>query len=32
MEDFDSKQYLVGMLREADYEVVDFGDSQAETR
>ena len=23
----DSK-YLVGMLREADYEVVDFGDSQ----
>jgi len=25
---FESKQYLVGMLREAHYEVVDFGDSQ----
>ena len=25
---FESKEYLVGMLREADYEVVDFGDSQ----
>ena len=25
---FDSKQYLAGMLREAGYEVVDFGDSQ----
>lgn len=24
----DSKEYLVGTLREADYEVVDFGDSQ----
>ena len=24
----DSKEYLVGMLREADYDVVDFGDSQ----
>ena len=25
---FESKEYLVGMLREAHYEVVDFGDSQ----
>jgi len=25
---FEAKEYLVGMLREADYEVVDFGDSQ----
>jgi ribose 5-phosphate isomerase B len=25
---FDSKQYLTGMLREAYYEVVDYGDSQ----
>jgi ribose 5-phosphate isomerase B len=25
---FDSKEYLAGKLREADYEVVDFGDSQ----
>ena len=25
---FDSKEYLAGMLREAGYEVVDFGDSQ----
>jgi ribose 5-phosphate isomerase B len=25
---FESKQYLAGMLREAHYEVVDFGDSQ----
>ena len=25
---FESKQYLVGMSREAHYEVVDFGDSQ----
>ena len=25
---FESKEYLVGLLREADYEVVDFGDSQ----
>jgi ribose 5-phosphate isomerase B len=25
---FESKEYLVRMLREADYEVVDFGDSQ----
>jgi hypothetical protein len=24
----DSKEYLVGMLREADYDVVDFGVSQ----
>ena len=24
----DSKEYLVAMLREADYDVVDFGDSQ----
>ena len=24
----DSKEYLVGMLREADYDVVDFGDRQ----
>ena len=28
MEDLIPKEYLVGMLREADYEVVDFGDSQ----
>ena len=26
---FESKEYLVGMLREAHYEVVDFGDSQS---
>ena len=25
---FESKEYLVSMLREADYQVVDFGDSQ----
>ena len=25
---FESKQYLVGMLREAGYEVADFGDSR----
>ena len=25
---FESKEYLVGMLREAGYEVVDFGNSQ----
>jgi len=25
---FESKEYLVRMLREADYQVVDFGDSQ----
>jgi len=25
---FEAKEYLSGMLREADYEVVDFGDSQ----
>jgi ribose 5-phosphate isomerase B len=25
---YDSKEYLAGMLREAQYEVVDFGDSQ----
>ena len=25
---FESKEYLVRMLRQADYEVVDFGDSQ----
>jgi ribose 5-phosphate isomerase B len=25
---FDSKEYLAGMLREAQYEVVDFGDRQ----
>jgi ribose 5-phosphate isomerase B len=25
---FESKEYLAGMLREAHYEVVDFGDSQ----
>ena len=25
---FESKEYLAGMLREAGYEVVDFGDSQ----
>ena len=25
---FESKEYLARMLREADYEVVDFGDSQ----
>jgi ribose 5-phosphate isomerase B len=25
---FELKEYLAGMLREADYEVVDFGDSQ----
>src|ERR1017187_6953241 len=25
---FESKEYLVGMLRKADYEVVDFGDRQ----
>ena len=25
---FESKQYLAGMLREARYEVIDFGDSQ----
>jgi ribose 5-phosphate isomerase B len=25
---FESKEYLAKMLREADYEVVDFGDSQ----
>jgi len=25
---FEAKEYLVGMLREADYEVVDFGDRQ----
>ena len=28
---FESKQYLAGMLREAGYEVVDFGDSQPKT-
>jgi ribose 5-phosphate isomerase B len=26
---FEAKEYLVGMLSEADYEVVDFGDSQS---
>ena len=26
---FESKEYLVGMLHEAHFEVVDFGDSQA---
>ena len=26
---FESKEYLVGMLREAGYEVVDFGNSQS---
>ncbi|MGO4883877.1 MAG: RpiB/LacA/LacB family sugar-phosphate isomerase [Bryobacteraceae bacterium] len=26
---FESKEYLAGMLREAHYEVVDFGDSQS---
>jgi ribose 5-phosphate isomerase B len=26
---FELKEYLAGMLREADYEVVDFGDGQA---
>lgn len=25
---FETKSYLAGMLREADYEVADFGDSQ----
>ena len=25
---FESKEYLVGILREAHYEVVDYGDSQ----
>jgi len=25
---FDSKQYLAGMLREAHYDVIDFGDSR----
>jgi ribose 5-phosphate isomerase B len=27
---FELKEYLAGMLRQADYEVVDFGDSQPE--
>ena len=27
---FESKEYLAGMLREAGYDVVDFGDSQPE--
>jgi len=25
---FELKEYLVGMLREADYEVIDFGDRE----
>ena len=29
---FALKEYLVGMLREAGYEVLDFGDGRAEAR
>ena len=29
---FESKDYLAGMLRKADYEVVDFGNCAAEHR
>jgi ribose 5-phosphate isomerase B len=28
---FEAKEYLAGMLREAQYEVVDFGDTQLKT-
>jgi len=28
---FELKQYLVGMLREANYEVIDFGNDQAQS-